>query len=199
MIRADKKWYIQDAKGGMYVMEYGQEDYSIVYRFNEGSIVDIVTSPTHNYSITLGESGCIKVWDYVRKEVAYTETFSGKGTCLEHVPFTEGNKGRVFAAGFDNGIVRIMSVTADGIVILKAFKAHEDAIAGIKYSDDLTMCVTASKTGDVFFFEIDALTDSQKYEPLCTIKLPDDAGVTDFKWNKDDKSVLFGCNTGYVY
>jgi len=29
------------------------------------------------------------------------------------------------SAGFDNGIVRILSITADGIEILKAFKAHD--------------------------------------------------------------------------
>jgi hypothetical protein len=63
------------------------------------------------------------------------------------------------AAGYDTGMVRIISVTADGLEILKCFRAHEDAIVGIKYSKDLKICVTASRTGDVFFFEIDGNSD----------------------------------------
>ena len=55
---------------------------------------------------------------------------------MEHLPFSDANKGRVCAAGFDNGIVRILAITADGIDILKSFKAHDDAIAGIKFTKD---------------------------------------------------------------
>ena len=115
------------------------------------------------------------------------------------MPATDGNKGRICAAGFDNGIIRILSVTADGLQILKSFKAHDDEIVGCKYSQDIKMLCTASTKGDIFFFECDGLSDLQKYEPLCTVKLPDDAGITDFKWNPDDDSVIFGCTTGYVY
>lgn len=115
------------------------------------------------------------------------------------MPATDGNKGRICAAGFDNGIVRILSVTADGLQILKSFKAHDDAIVGCKYSQDIKMMCTASVAGDIFFFECDGLSDLQKYEPLCTVKLPNDAGITDFKWNPDDDSVIFGCTTGFVY
>ncbi len=46
---------------------------------------------------------------------------------------------------------------------------------------------------------MDGNGDIQKFEPLCTVKLPDDSGVNDFKWNQDDNSIIFGCNTGYVY
>lgn len=73
--------------------------------------------------------------------------------------FTESNKGRIVAAGFDNGLVRILNISADGLVILKAFKAHADAIVGAKYSKDLKTFVTASSTGDVFFFDIDGAGD----------------------------------------
>jgi hypothetical protein len=75
------------------------------------------------------------------------------------LPFSDANKGRVCAAGFNNGIVRILDITADGSDILKSFKAHDDAIAGVKFSKDLKMCCTASKTGDVSLFEIDGNMD----------------------------------------
>jgi len=107
-------------------------------------------------------------------------------------------KGRVVAAGFDNGIVRVLMFTADGIQLLRSFKAHDDAISGMKYSSDLKMFVTASVTGDIFFFLTDPL-DLHKYDPLCTVKLPNSAGVNDFKWSPSEESLYFGCNTGFVY
>jgi len=199
MVLANNKWYIQDRKGKIYVMEKDQEEYKCITEFHEGSVNGLVCSPSHNYAVSIGENGMIKVWDYVKAVVAYQKIFSGKGTCLEHMPFTEGNKGRICAAGFDNGIVRILSITADGIQILKSFKAHDEPVVGAKYSQDVKMLVTASATGDVFFFECDGLSDLQKYEPLCTVKLAEDAGITDFKWNPGDESVIFGASNGFVH
>lgn len=115
------------------------------------------------------------------------------------MPHTDGNKGRIIAAGFNNGIVRIISVTADGLQILKSFKAHDDSIVGAKYSADMKMLCTASVKGDVFFFNCDGLSDLQLYEPLCTVQLPNGTPITDFKWNPDDNSIIFGTESGYVY
>lgn len=118
---------------------------------------------------------------------------------MTHLPTTDANKGRLIAAGFNNGIVRILNVSTNGLEIMKAFKAHEDAIIGIQFSEDLKMCVTGSVTGHVFFFDMDGYKDTQSYEPLCTIKLPDEAHINDFRWSPDDKHVLFACKNGNVY
>ena len=199
MISANNKWYIQDANGRIYVMAHDSEIVHEITSFHKGSVNDLVCSPSHNYAISLGQDGTVKVWDYANKSAPYEYRYSGSGTCLEHMPFTEANKGRVCAIGFDNGIVRIVSVTADGLVILKAFKAHDDAIIRMQYSADLKLLCTASAAGDIFFFEISALSDVQRYEPLCCLKLPDNNKITDFKWTADDNSVIFGCASGYVY
>ena len=61
------------------------------------------------------------------------------------------------------------------------------------------MLCTASISGDVFFFETDGLTDVQKYRPICTLKLPGDAGINDMKWQSGDTHILVGCTNGYVY
>jgi len=199
MIRADAKWYIQDAYGRIYMMPRDSDVYQVVYEFNQGAINDVAISPQHNYALTLGENGLVKTWDYVAKNVAYQSHYAGGGTCLEHMPNSDGNKGRICAAGFDNGIVRILGITADGIQLLTAFKAHDDAVVKIKYTQDMKMLVTASATGDVFFFESDGLTDVQKYRPICTLKLPGEAGINDMKWISGDTHVLIGCTNGYVY
>jgi WD40 repeat protein len=115
------------------------------------------------------------------------------------MPHTDANKGRLCAIGFANGIVRIVSVTADHLSLLKAFKAHDEPVLGMKFSKDLRLLVTASSSGNIFFFELDPNSDIQKFEPLCTLKLPDEAMILDFKWDPDDQSLLFGCSNGRVY
>lgn len=115
------------------------------------------------------------------------------------MPHSDINKGRCFAAGFDNGIVRILSVNAEGIVILKSFKAHDDPIIGLKYSADLKLFVTASNKGAIFFFDIDGNLDVQRYDPLCTIDLPEGAHINDFKWSPGEQSLMFACSNGFVY
>ena len=71
MILADNKWYIQDRKGKMYVMEKDETTYKCITEFHEGSVNGLVCSPTHSYAVSLGENGMLKVWDYVKKVVAY--------------------------------------------------------------------------------------------------------------------------------
>jgi WD40 repeat protein len=149
--------------------------------------------------VSVGQSGQVKVWDYAQKTTFHETTYEGAGTCICHFPHTDINKGRVFAVGFDNGIIRFLAIHTEGLDILKAFKAHDDAIVGIKHSKDLKCLVTASSAGDIFFFDMDGEIDTQNYEPLCTIKLPDEAKINDFKFCDDDQHILFACQNGNVY
>ena len=134
MVSADKRWYIQDGKGKIYVLSKDTNQYSEIYKFTEGAIMDLCTSPCHNYAVSLGESGLVKVWDYAKKEPFTEKSFLGNGCCLSHLPHTDANKGRISGAGFDNGIVRFININTEGLEIMKAFKAHEGRIIGIKYS-----------------------------------------------------------------
>jgi WD40 repeat protein len=105
----------------------------------------------------------------------------------------------LFAAGYDNGIVRIFNNHSDNLILMKGFKAHEDAIVSLLYSDDLKTFVTASKTGDIFFYKMDGFTDTQLFIPICTVKLPNDACINDGKFSCDQKHVIFSCENGRVH
>jgi len=76
-------------------------------------------------------------------------------------------------------------VTSDGLKLLKTLKAHEDAVTKIRYSKDLKTLVTASVTGDIFFFDTDP-SNIQKILPLCTIRLPRNDRVNDFRFTPGD-------------
>ena len=83
MILAGSQWYIQDAKGKIFSMGKDSDIYNEVYNFQEGSVKDIVASPTHNFAASIGQNGMVKVWDYVKKNVFSQQTYAGNGTCLE--------------------------------------------------------------------------------------------------------------------
>jgi hypothetical protein len=54
MILADGKWYIQDRKGKLYVMEKNESNYKCITEFHEKSVNGLVCSPTHNFAVSLG-------------------------------------------------------------------------------------------------------------------------------------------------
>ena len=61
MVLADGKWYIQDGKGRIYVMNHDSELSTEVYDFQEGTVNDLAVSPSHNYAVSIGSNGMIKV------------------------------------------------------------------------------------------------------------------------------------------
>lgn len=54
MISAGKKWFIQDGKGRIYSLSKDSDEYNQIYSFHQGSINDLITSPSHNYACTIG-------------------------------------------------------------------------------------------------------------------------------------------------
>ena len=86
MVLAGDKYYIQDAKGKIFALDRDSDLISVVYRFSEGKINALVASPAHNYAVSLGESGQVKVWDYAQKISFAEKEFSGSGTCMTHLP-----------------------------------------------------------------------------------------------------------------
>lgn len=77
---------------------------------NSGSLNDLVVSDTMNCAVTIGEDGAVRLWDYVNRREFYQRRFNGEGTCLEWLPYSMKNKGRVLVAGYSNGIVRYLLV-----------------------------------------------------------------------------------------
>lgn len=125
-----------------------------IKHFHSGKIADLVICQEQTAAISLGSDGQTKLWDIAKDREFYSKKFKGAGTCLDILPYSEANQGKVVAAGFDNGIVRILMLGSHDFQILKAFKAHDSAVVRVKYAPDNTMLATASKTGEIFFFLI---------------------------------------------
>jgi WD40 repeat protein len=79
-----------------------------IKHFHSGKISDLCVNPNQNAAVTLGQDGQAKLWDFIKDREFYSRKFLGRGTCLDMLPYSEANLGKVVAAGFDNGIVRIL-------------------------------------------------------------------------------------------
>lgn len=121
---------------------------------------------------------------------------SGKGTCLEWVPYSPKNQGRMIIAGFDNGIVRWLMLNQDRLFLVKALKVHKTAISHIRLTNDGETIAFVAKNGDIFFLQQHP-NDLQKFEPVCLFETQ--LKINDIQWDKMKEKVLIGCNDGKIY
>ena len=50
-----------------------------------------------------------------------------------------------------------------------ALKAHDSAVKFVRYAPSQTMLVTASKKGEIFFFDVNGHIDLAKCVPICLV------------------------------
>ena len=144
-----------------------------VLNFHSGRINDMAIGDTANLCVSVGQDGTIKFWDYVRKQPIAEKQFDGEALSVDLMRRSDANKGRVAAIGYDNGIVRVVSINDRKIDLGVVFKAHDSPIMAVRYSPSQTMLVTSSIDGKIFFFEVNGLGDLALYDPICLIHLPE--------------------------
>jgi WD40 repeat protein len=167
--------------------------------FHSGAITDMAVSDCVNMAVSCAQDGTIKLWDYARQQPIYERKFNGRAECLDLLRRSDVNKGRVAAVGYESGIVRVVYFAEDTIELGVVFKAADAPIVRIKYAPSQQMLVTASKTGEIFFFECNGHADLSLYSPLCMIQLPDKCSVTDLKWDATSTKILVSGDNGKVY
>lgn len=62
-------------------------------------------------------------------------------------------------------------------------KAHDGPVVFAKYSPNQICLVTASRNGEIFFFDVNGHLDLGKYNPICLLQLPAEALINDLKWD----------------
>ena len=177
------------------------EDYSakIVFDYNAGEITDMAISDAYNMCVTCGHDGTVKVWDFLRADPYYSQKFLGKANCVDIMRRSEQNKGRVVACGFETGILRILQLTDSNIEIAMVMKAHDGPIDYALYApNQMTLC-TASRNGEIFFFDINGHLELGKCTPICLLHLENCGRINDLKWDTSSKHILVACESGYVY
>ena len=209
MIRGRDHWLITDGKGKIWKMMMDEQmTVSEITDFHSGGVRDLAVTNVFNSTLTIGEDGQVKLWDFVKDKKFYARRFIGQGTCCDLMTQSDLNHGRIVAVGFDNGIVRILLMGLSDFIILRAFKAHDTPVIKLKYTPDTTMLATASLDGDIFFFTLAGNGNLQTYEPLCMVQVPcgqDEEGnpvktqINDMCWDSESQHLLVVCSNGYAY
>lgn len=150
-------------------------------------------------AVTCGGDGMVKVWDYLRAEVYYSQKFLGRANCVDIMRRSEMNKGRVIACGFETGILRILQLTDSQIEIAMVMKAHDDPIEFALYSPNQLTLITASKSGEIFFFDVNGHLELGKCVPICLLILKNCKRINDIKWDTTSSRIIVACENGYIY
>jgi len=64
---------------------------SEIMHFHSGKMSDMSISTKQNISVTVGEDGIVKLWDYFKDKEYYSRRFDGKGTALDFMPHSEAS------------------------------------------------------------------------------------------------------------
>jgi len=60
-------------------------------------------------------------------------------------------------------------MTDSGLSLAHTFKAHDVGVKFCRYSPSQTVFVTASKAGELFFFDVNGHLELGKYDPICLV------------------------------
>ncbi|KAI8915149.1 hypothetical protein DFJ77DRAFT_430281 [Powellomyces hirtus] len=170
----NSEYLIQDALGHLFSLDIQSRGIEKVMSFHSGSVASVDSSPSSHSMASLGADGALKLYDYITKAVIATATYPGGGTTMTYLPESLDIYGCTLAAGFANGVLRIISHTVAGHGVDDAefklqfvFKPHTTAITSIGVSADGTHLATTSADKTVFFFKIDATQTSEDETPAA--------------------------------
>ncbi len=195
ILQGPDHWIIADGKGKLWTFNTETREHKEILHFHSGRIMDMAICKDANAAVSLGADGATKLWNFAKSAEVYTRQFAGEGLCTDWMPKTARNQGRVLAAGFAGGVVRILLLSGQNFQLLTAFKALDADVVKVGYSPDGTAFFAAGSDGSMFFFELTD-KDIQSYEPICLTELKQK--VNDARWHKDSKRVLVACESGKV-
>ena len=196
MLKEGDRWILGDARGRIWEINLDTEDKFEVMNFHSGPIADLGVCPKKNVAVTLGSDGIVKWWDFINEKELFSRMFPGNGTCLDWLPYTDQNKGRIFACGYSTGVARVFSIESDRFKLLNSVKSLDWPMVKIKYSPDGYLLATVGKDGSIFFFE----TTHDKYDwldPICMWKI--ESEINDCTWDSNSKKFMVWCKNGRVY
>ncbi|KAJ3023852.1 Cilia- and flagella-associated protein 44 [Thoreauomyces humboldtii] len=166
------RYLIQDQLGHLLVLDIQRRAADKVMSFHAGAIASVDSSPATHSMASLGTDGALVLHDYLSKTSVATAHYPGGGTAMSYLPEALDRYGCTLAAGFADGVLRIISHTLatsgsepPDFKLQFVFKPHTAPITSIGISADGTYLATASSDNSVFFFKINAEAGNEDEAP----------------------------------
>ncbi|KAJ3402693.1 hypothetical protein HDU80_004870, partial [Chytriomyces hyalinus] len=157
------QYLILDQNGHLFKLDTKQRFIDKTLSFHSGAIAGLDISTACHAMVSLGTDGALHLYDYVKKSMLANERYSSGGSALINLPATLDGRGCSVAAGFADGVLRIISYQPPPIDVNQpvftlhyALKPHKCPIAGIAISPDGAYLATFGATDNTaFFFKLD--------------------------------------------
>jgi cilia- and flagella-associated protein 44 len=193
LVRGDKTWFAVDRKGKIWKISGDFLEQNVLMDFHSGKIMDAAVSAECNALVTIGEDGSTRLWDFINHKEIYSSSWSGKGMCVSWAARTGYNQDKVIAAGFDNGLVRLLYLGPSAFELLLSLKAHDSAVTKIKFARNGKYLATVGSDNTVFFFDIG---ENSALEPI--VITPVSSKINSLEWNINSDKVLLALQSGSV-
>ncbi|KAJ3024875.1 UNVERIFIED_CONTAM: Cilia- and flagella-associated protein 44, partial [Siphonaria sp. JEL0065] len=162
-IENPSQYLILDMEGHLFKLDTKQRFIDKTLSFHSGGIAGLNMSPTCHSMVSLGYDGVVHLYDYLKKALLAKEKYTAGGTALTSLPLCLDARGCTVAAGFSDGVLRIISfqpppldVNRPVFTLQYAFKPHKCPIAGVAISSDGTYMATyGTSDRTIFFFKIE--------------------------------------------
>ncbi|KAI9363362.1 WD40-repeat-containing domain protein [Zopfochytrium polystomum] len=156
------EYYIQDTQGHLLKLDTNKRTVDRLLSFHSGAVVAADASPLRHSLLSLGSDGTLRLYDYQNKAVLFRQRFPCGGSSLTYLPDLLDVRGLTFAAGFSDGVLRIMSheaiydATNVELKLHYAFKPHKGSVSSIAISSDGGyLATTGAEDRCVFFFRLE--------------------------------------------
>ena len=186
-------------------------DTSTLQSFHAGPINAVDTCPISHIAITGGNDCRVRIWDYINRSLVCGREFDSPVSVVKWIPQYLDASGKLVIAGFNNGLMRVMSLGSDNIGasslgVTSVLKPHNARITSLAFTDNGRYLATASEDGFIWIFDSKNLSKG-KIDPLrYFIPKPGAEGsdkvfaayCINVQWTEDSKSVLCTCSDGIL-
>jgi WD40 repeat protein len=177
-------------------------------------------SPSARLAVTTGIDGALRVWDYTSGSLLASRHHLVPSTCTSWAPKGADPSGRVLLAGFEDGVLRMLSRTAgsSSLSLVGVHKPHSGPITALAWSSDAALLASGGSDSTVFFFARSTLSPEEAVDdtpssassggltPLGFLALPAPVSRGCISWaqgspdaaDPNGRRLVVGCKDGSI-
>ncbi|ORX54869.1 WD40 repeat-like protein [Piromyces finnis] len=176
-VAGTNEFLVQDGSGSLFKLDIRSRSMFNIMRFHSREVVDIVTNPINHTMTSLGNDGSIKLYDYLKRKIISSASYSGSGTVLRMVPKTLDPKCNTYIAGYNDGVIKIIKYAQNEddnqkkFIITHISKPHAYSVTSLEISPDGRYLVTTAIDRTLFLYQIELNQEYvQEIETTTNIK-----------------------------
>ncbi|XP_026674087.1 uncharacterized protein LOC108630687 isoform X2 [Ceratina calcarata] len=203
-------WYAQDGNGGLWLLDLctskKEQEQKKIFTCHAGPVVDMDTADWGPFVATLDSYGNLHIYDYIGKKLILIHKFRDRGSQVVWLPCEVERTGTTLVCGFENGIIRMISVDVkpasvndvkrNCTTLIQVIKPHSERINVMSLNESRSLLVTGSNDATIFVLKIDTPEHYPTILPIGYVKVPSSVSCVSW-WNpREEATLLIGCLKG---